>query len=53
MLRYLVEVSDKIEMESGPQPLDQLMATEGFKNNDLVSISQDGLTHKQVSKAVD
>ena len=44
-------MSENIEMESGPQPLDQLMVEEGLKNNDLVSISQEGLTHKQVSKA--
>ena len=44
-------MSENIEMESGPQLLDQLMVEEGYKNNDLVSISQDGLTHKQVSKA--
>ena len=51
ILWSLVEVSENIEMESGPQPLDQLMLEGGYKNNDLVSISQDGLTHKQVSKA--
>ena len=44
-------MSENIEMESGPQPLDQLMLDGGYKNNDLVSISQEGLTHKQVSKA--
>ena len=44
-------MSENIEMESGPQPLDQLMLEGGYKNNDLVLISQEGLTHKQVSKA--
>ena len=44
-------MSENIEMESGPQPLDQLMLEGGYKNNDLVSISQEGLTHKQISKA--
>ncbi len=44
-------MSENIEMESGPQPLDQLMLEGGYKNNDLVSISKEGLTHKQISKA--
>ena len=37
--------------EAGKQPLDQLMIKENFRNNDLVSLSEEGLTHKQVSKA--
>ena len=37
-------------MEAGIQPLDQLMINEELRNNDLVSISNEGLTHKQVSK---
>ena len=36
--------------EAGKQPLDQLMIKENYRNNDLVSISEEGLTHKQVSK---
>jgi len=36
--------------EAGKQPLDQLMIKENFRNNDLVSLSEEGLTHKQVSK---
>jgi|TARA_Y100000994_G_scaffold186864_1_gene155594 hypothetical protein len=43
-------VSDKIQMEAGIQPLDQLMINEELRNNDLVSVSNEGLTHKQVSK---
>jgi N-formylglutamate amidohydrolase len=43
-------VSDKIQMEAGIQPLDHLMINEEIRNNDLVSISKEGLTHKQVSK---
>ena len=37
-------------LEAGKQPLDQLMIKENFRNNDLVSLSEEGLTHKQVSK---
>ena len=37
-------------MEAGIQPLDQLMINKELRNNDLVSISNEGLTHKQVSK---
>ena len=36
--------------EAGKQPLDQLMIKENLRNNDLVSLSEEGLTHKQVSK---
>ena len=36
--------------EAGKQPLDQLMIKENLRNNALVSISEEGLTHKQVSK---
>ena len=36
--------------EAGKQPLDQLMIKENFRNNDLVALSEEGLTHKQVSK---
>ena len=37
-------------MDAGIQPLDHLMINEEIRNNDLVSISNEGLTHKQVSK---
>ena len=36
--------------EAGKQPLDKLMIKENLRNNALVSISEEGLTHKQVSK---
>ncbi|MAB60766.1 MAG: hypothetical protein CMO46_09560 [Verrucomicrobiales bacterium] len=39
-----------MQMEAGIQPLDRLMSDAELRNNDLVSISQEGLTHKQVSK---
>ena len=37
-------------LEAGKQPLDQLMIKKNYRNNDLVLLSEEGLTHKQVSK---
>jgi len=34
----------------GTQPLDKIMEERGLKNHDLVAVSKDGLTHKQVQK---
>jgi len=34
----------------GIQPLDKIMEERGLKNHDLVAVSKDGLTHKQVQK---
>jgi len=42
-------MSDK-ELELGVQPLDKIMEERGLKNHDLVAVSKDGLTHKQVQK---
>lgn len=44
-------MSEQNNMEAGVQPLDQLIVDAGLRNNDLVKISDNGLTHKQVSKA--
>ena len=44
-------MSEQNDMEAGVQPLDQLIVDAGLRNNDLVKISDNGLTHKQVSKA--
>lgn len=38
------------ELELGVQPLDAVMEEQGLKNHDLVAVSKDGLTHKQVQK---
>lgn len=38
------------ELEYGIQPLDALMEQHGLKNHDVVAVSKDGLTHKQVQK---
>ena len=43
-------MAEKIKMEVGTQPLDLLMIDAELRNNDLVSISQEWLTHKQISK---
>ena len=38
-------------MEAGPQPVDGLMARHAIGNHELVSISDQHLTHKEVQKA--
>lgn len=38
-------------MEAGPQPLDELMARQGIANHELVAVSAQHLTHKEVQKA--
>lgn len=42
-------MSDK-QMELGVQPLDAIMEEQELKNHDLVAVSSEGLTHKQVAK---
>ncbi len=37
-------------LDNGVQPLDKIMDELGLKNHDLVAVSTDGLTHKQVKK---
>lgn len=37
--------------EFGPQPLDQILEARGLTNSDLVRVSGEQLTHKQVQKA--
>ncbi len=39
------------EKNHGPQPLDALMQRWGLDNHDLVTVSTEQLTHKQVQKA--
>ncbi len=39
------------ERNLGPQPLDALMTRLGIGNHDLVAVSLEQLTHKQVQKA--
>lgn len=38
------------ERELGVQPLDSIMKEKGLTHHDLVAVSTEGLTHKQVSK---
>ena len=41
---------EKGSMEKGLQPLAGIMKNLNLKNHDLVAFSQEGLTHKMVSK---
>ena len=43
-------LGQSMSAESGATDLDRLMVDAELRNNDLVCISQEGLTHKQVSK---
>ena len=47
----MTESSDKKEMDVGVQPLDVILTEIGL-NSDVVGISLDQLTHKQVKKRV-
>ncbi len=40
----------KQEMELGVQPLDEIMRQAGLDNHDLVEISDEQLSHKEVQK---
>lgn len=44
-------MNEENEMNCGLQPLDALMARWGLDNHDLVAVSTEQLTHKQVQKA--
>ena len=39
------------ENELGPQPLDAMMEAWGFSNHEVVEVSTEQLTHKQVQRA--
>lgn len=39
------------ERNHGDQPLDRMMAEQGLENHDLVDVSLEQLTHKQVQRA--
>lgn len=43
-----MEMTDR---DHGSQPLDAMMTRHGLENHDLVNISEEQLTHKQVQKA--
>ncbi len=47
----MTEEMDKKEMDVGVQPLDAILTEIGLKNSDVVGISLEQLTHKQVKKA--
>ena len=44
-------MNEENERNHGPQPIDAIMARWGISNHDLVDISTEQLTHKQVQKA--
>ena len=43
--------ADKEERDLGVQPLDAMMTSWGIGNHDMVEVSTEQLTHKQVQKA--
>ncbi|MEC8824942.1 MAG: hypothetical protein VXX36_04085 [Verrucomicrobiota bacterium] len=44
-------MADEIQRDLGLQPIDQLMKQWGVENHELVEVSTEQLTHKQVQKA--
>ena len=44
-------MQDSDERDLGSQPLDRMMKEWGLENHDLVAVSTEQLTHKQVQKA--
>lgn len=45
------EEKQDIERDLGPQPLDAILTSWGLTNHDVVDISPEQITHKQVQKA--
>lgn len=43
--------TEKAERDLGEQPLDAMMLAWGIENHDMVEVSTEQLTHKQVQKA--
>ena len=41
---------DNLELDLGPQPLDEIMQSKDLSNHDLVEASEDQLSHKMVSR---
>jgi hypothetical protein len=46
-----MEEGEKEKLDFGVQPLDGVMGELGLSNHDLVAVSGEGLTHKQVGRA--
>ncbi len=44
-------MSDEIQRDLGPQPIDELLRNWELENHELVAASTEQLTHKQVQKA--
>jgi len=46
-----MSIADKDERDLGQQPIDSMMEAWGIGNHDMVEVSTEQLTHKQVQKA--
>ncbi|NLT76571.1 MAG: hypothetical protein GXX98_08625, partial [Planctomycetes bacterium] len=44
-------MSDEIERNLGPQPIERIMAEHHLKPHDLVAASTEQITHKMVARA--
>jgi hypothetical protein len=45
-------MADSVERDLGEQPIARIMAQQGLKNNDLVAVSTEQITHKMISRAI-
>ncbi len=50
-IELFTQMADEIQRDLGLQPIDQLMKQWGGENHELVEVSTEQLTHKQVQKA--
>ena len=50
-IELFTQMPDEIQRDLGIQPIDQLMKQWGVDNHELVEVSIEQLTHKQVQKA--
>ena len=50
-IELFTQMADEIQRDLGLQPIDQLMKQWGVENHELVEVSTEQLTHKQVQKA--
>ena len=50
-IELFTQMPDEIQRDLGLQPIDQLMEEWGLDNHELVEVSTEQLTHKQVQKA--
>ena len=50
-IELFTQMADEIQRDLGLQPIEQLMKQWGVENHELVEVSTEQLTHKQVQKA--